>query len=103
MGIPALVAIVAVLLARALTVSGIIGGLNATGVIRADCFGLTQLLTWGGLRGSLSLALAVSLPDSSWKPLILNMTFEVVIFSIIIQGLTIQKMFTKERLIGLLR
>ncbi|MEI6333020.1 MAG: sodium:proton antiporter [Methylococcaceae bacterium] len=103
MGIPALVAIVAVLLARALTVSGIIGGLNATGVIRADCFGLTQLLTWGGLRGGLSLALAVSLPDSSWKPLILNMTFEVVIFSIIIQGLTIQKMFTKERLVGLLR
>jgi CPA1 family monovalent cation:H+ antiporter len=103
MGVPALVAIVAVLLARALTVSSIIGGLNTTGVIRADCFGLTQLLTWGGLRGSLSLALAVSLPDSSWKPLILNMTFEVVIFSIIIQGLTIQKMFTKERLVGLLR
>ena len=103
MGVPALVAIVAVLLARALTVSSIIGGLNATGVIRADCFGLTQLLTWGGLRGGLSLALAVSLPDSSWKPLILNMTFAAVIFSVIIQGLTIQKMFTKERLVGLLR
>ncbi len=103
MGVPALVAIVAVLLARALTVSSIIGGLNATGVIRADCFGLTQLLTWGGLRGSLSLALAVSLPDSSWKPLLLNMTFAAVIFSVIIQGLTIQKMFTKQRLVGLLR
>ena len=103
MGVPALVAIVAVLLARALTVSSIISGLNATGVIRADCFGLTQLLTWGGLRGGLSLALAVSLPDSSWKPLILNMTFAAVIFSVIIQGLTIQKMFTKERLVGLLR
>ncbi len=103
MGVPALVAIVAVLLARALTVSSIIGGLNATGVIRADCFGLTQLLTWGGLRGGLSLALAVSLPDSSWKPLILNMTFAAVIFSVIIQGLTIQKMFTKERLVSLLR
>jgi CPA1 family monovalent cation:H+ antiporter len=102
-GAPALVAIIAVLFARALTVSSIVGGLNATGVIRADCFGLTRLLTWGGLRGGLSLALAVSLPDCPWKPLLLNMTFVVVVFSIIVQGLTIQRMFTKERLIGLLR
>ena len=43
-----------------------------------------------GLRGGLSLALAVSLPDSSWKPLILNMTFAAVVFSIVVQGLTIQ-------------
>jgi CPA1 family monovalent cation:H+ antiporter len=103
LGVPAFVAIVAVLFARALTVSSIVGGLNAAGVIRADCMGLTQLLTWGGLRGSLSLALAISLPDSSWKPLILNMTFATVVFSIIVQGLTIQRMFTKERLVGLLR
>lgn len=97
-GVPALVAIAAVLIARALTVSSIVGGLNATGMIRADCFGLSRLLTWGGLRGGLSLALAVSLPDSAWKPLILNMTFAVVVFSIVVQGLTIRRMFTKERL-----
>ncbi len=103
LGVPALVAIIAVLLARALTVSTIVSGLNAAGVIRADCFGLTLLLTWGGLRGALSLALAVSLPDSSWKSLVLNMTFAVVVFSIIIQGLTIQQIFTKERLVSLLR
>jgi CPA1 family monovalent cation:H+ antiporter len=103
LGVPALVAIVAVLFARALTVSSIVGGLNAAGVIRADCLGLTWLLTWGGLRGSLSLALAISLPDSSWKPLILNMTFAAVVFSIIVQGLTIQRMFTRERLNGLVR
>ncbi len=102
-GVPALVAISAVLLARALTVSGIVSGLNAAGTIRADCLGLTQLLTWGGLRGGLSLALAVSLPDSQWKPLVLNMTFAVVVFSVIVQGLSIQRMFTKQRLDGLLR
>lgn len=102
-GVPALVSIAAVLLARALSVGAIVGGLNAAGRIHAECLGLTQLLTWGGLRGGLSLALAVSLPDSSWKPLILNMTFAVVVFSIVAQGLTIQRMFTQERLAGLLR
>lgn len=102
-GVPGIVAIIAVLLGRALAVWPIIGGLNAAGKIQADCPGLTKLLTWGGLRGGLSLALAVSLPDSPWKPLLLNMTFAVVIFSIIIQGLTIKRMFTPERLATLLK
>ncbi|MCX7113901.1 MAG: sodium:proton antiporter [Proteobacteria bacterium] len=102
-GIPGLVAIAAVLLARAMAVSAIVGGLDKAGVIQADCLGLTKLLTWSGLRGGLSLALAVSLPDSPWKPLILNMTFAVVIFSIIVQGLSIQKLFNQEQLTKLLR
>jgi CPA1 family monovalent cation:H+ antiporter len=102
-GVPGLVAIAAVLLGRALAVWPIVTGLEAAGSIQADGRGLTQLLTWAGLRGGLSLALAVSLPDTPWKPLILNMTFAVVVFSIIVQGLTIQRLFTPARLAGLLR
>ena len=74
----------------------------AAGKVRADRWGLTRLLTWGGLRGGLSLALAVSLPDSAWKPLILNMTFATVLFSIAVQGLTIGRLFTKAELDRLL-
>jgi CPA1 family monovalent cation:H+ antiporter len=50
--------------------------------------GATLLLGWGGLHGALSLALALSLPADSPRVLILSATFAVVIFSIVIQGLT---------------
>lgn len=47
------------------------------------------LLTWGGLKGGISIALALSLPESEWKPMILTVTYVVVICSILFQGLTI--------------
>lgn len=47
------------------------------------------IMTWGGLKGGISVALALTLPDSEWKPVILAATYMVVIFSIIVQGLTI--------------
>ena len=47
------------------------------------------IMTWGGLKGGISVALALTLPDSEWKPIILTATYVVVIFSIIVQGLTI--------------
>lgn len=47
------------------------------------------IMTWGGLKGGISVALALSLPDSEWKPIILTSTYIVVLFSIIVQGLTI--------------
>jgi len=73
-------------LARAISVFVPIVGLSAVGALNGDRWGLTKLLTWGGLRGGLALALALSLPDSSTKPLIVNMTFAVVAFSILVQG-----------------
>lgn len=51
--------------------------------------GVVPIMTWGGIKGGISVALALSLPDSEWKPLILTATYVVVIFSIVAQGLTI--------------
>lgn len=51
--------------------------------------GAVRVMTWGGLKGGISVALALSLPDSEWKPLILTTTYIIVLFSIIVQGLTV--------------
>ncbi|MBI1494125.1 cation:proton antiporter [Halocynthiibacter styelae] len=53
--------------------------------------GVVPIMTWGGLKGGISVALALSLPDSEWKPLILTATYVIVLFSIIIQGLTVTR------------
>ena len=50
--------------------------------------GTLPILVWGGLRGGISVALALSLPESEYKPLILAATYTVVIFSIVVQGLS---------------
>ena len=54
--------------------------------------GIVPIMTWGGLKGGISIALALSLPESEYKPLILTVTYIVVLFSIIVQGLTVAPM-----------
>ena len=56
---------------------------------------VVPIMTWGGIKGGISVALALSLPDSEYKPLILTATYTVVIFSIIVQGLTIATLARK--------
>ncbi|MEP7236926.1 MAG: sodium:proton antiporter [Ferruginibacter sp.] len=51
-----------------------------------------KIITWGGLRGGLSLALVLSLPDSEAKNILLIATYFCVLFSILVQGLTIEKL-----------
>ncbi|RUA28689.1 MAG: sodium:proton antiporter [Bacteroidetes bacterium] len=55
------------------------------------------ILTWGGLRGGISVALALSIPDDfEAKNIILSATYSVVVFSILVQGLTIKKLVPKK-------
>ncbi len=53
------------------------------------------LLTWGGLRGGISIALALSLDEYMQRELFLTTTYVVVVFSIIVQGLSIGKVYKK--------
>jgi len=57
--------------------------------------GVVRILTWAGLRGGISVALALSLPPSPAKNIILTSTYMVVLFSILVQGMTVKKVLRK--------
>jgi len=57
--------------------------------------GTIKILVWGGLRGGVSIALALSMEEGPNKPLLIGITYFVVVFSIVVQGLTIGKLADK--------
>ncbi|KAA3634371.1 MAG: sodium:proton antiporter [Proteobacteria bacterium] len=79
-------AIVVVLLARFVGIGFLVGLLRAR---RRFSPHSVTILTWGGLRGGISVALALSLPPNPWRDYLVTITYIVVSFSIIAQGLTI--------------
>ena len=57
--------------------------------------GLVAVLTWAGVRGGLSVAMALSLPPSRQRAVILAATYVVVVFSIIVQSLTLERLIIR--------
>ena len=85
-------AIPIVLSARWLSVAGIVGPL---GWVTAQSKGTIAVLTWGGLRGGISVAMALSLPANHSRSLVLTLTYFVVVFSILVQGLTVGRVIRR--------
>ena len=76
-----------VLIARALSIGVPISALR----LRMRFIkGTIPVLIWGGVRGGISIALALSLPYVAQRPIILTATYAVVLFTIIVQGLTLK-------------
>ncbi|MDX1771161.1 MAG: sodium:proton antiporter [Planococcaceae bacterium] len=69
---------------------------TSTTIVKGLSFNEKHIINWGGLKGSLSIALALSLPpDFQGKETILLLTFSVVLFSLLVQGLTIKPLVRK--------
>ncbi|MGO4573292.1 cation:proton antiporter [Microvirga sp. 2TAF3] len=83
----AAVSIPLVLLGRFLAVAGPVLMLRAR---QEFVRGTIPVLTWGGLRGGISIALALSLPEVAEKPSLLAATYAVVVFTIVVQGLSLR-------------
>lgn len=57
-----------------------------------------KIMAWGGLRGGISVALALSLPNGPEREALLTVTYIIVIFSILVQGLTIERFVASKKL-----
>lgn len=87
-----LIAIPVVLLARFVTV-GI--PVNLLRNFREFSPHAVKIMTWGGLRGGISVALALSLPHGDERDTLVAVTYTVVVFSILVQGLTIGRLISR--------
>lgn len=87
--IVSLIAILVVLFARLVSISIPI---SIYKFFRSFSPNAIQILTWSGLRGGISIALALSIPIGFERDLILSMTYMVVVFSIVVQGLTLKRL-----------
>ncbi len=85
-------AILIALFARAVSVGAMV---NVVPGARLDAPGATRVLWWGGLRGGISIALALALPDGPARSLLLAATFAVVLFSVLIQRATLGKVIER--------
>ncbi|HEY5369210.1 MAG TPA: sodium:proton antiporter [Hanamia sp.] len=85
-----LISIVIILIARMISVS-----LIAFFELRKVNLVNLSILTWAGLRGAISIAMALSLPFSPYREVILSCCYFIVIFSVIVQGLTLNKLVDK--------
>ena len=92
--IAGLLAIPLALLGRLASVAVTIGALTT---VRTAAPGSIRILTWGGLRGGLAIALALALPTAPGihRNLLLVTTYVIVVFSIVVQGLTIAPLLRK--------
>ncbi|NIR29663.1 MAG: sodium:proton antiporter [Gammaproteobacteria bacterium] len=89
-----LMAIPVVLFARTVAVSIPVLSLDRSAEGKTD---VIKMLTWGGLRGGISVALALSLPAGPHREIVIVVTYVVVIFSVMVQGLTIGKLMRGMR------
>jgi len=86
-----------VLLARFISV-----GLPVTFMRRIKDFSpnVVKIMTWGGLRGGISVALALSIPNGPEREALLTVTYIIVVFSILVQGLTIKRLVASKKVIS---
>ena len=90
-----LAAIPVTLAARALAVTV---STRAVPAARPKARGAWSVLWWGGLRGGISIALALSLPDGPTRDLLLAATFAAVLFSVLVQRATLGRLIARNRI-----